>query len=37
VRSERYTALLPEDMVWGQREMSIRDLDGNVLRFAMPI
>jgi len=29
--------LAPEDMVWGQREMSIRDLDGNVLRFAMPI
>ena len=27
----------PEDMEWGQREMSLRDLDGNALRFAMPI
>lgn len=26
----------PEDMEWAQREMSIRDPDGNALRFAMP-
>ena len=31
------TCRTPEDMSWGQREMTVRDLDGNALRFAMPI